>query len=201
MNIDNFEGIQLWLGPGYGNGYEIVGQKLELRSPREHGYGRCMTIDEYGIFDGDGAPTNINNSYCKIMPDDYRKILEILHRYGDKMLELAKSASRPLERDISEGDCLYNGGYFYHVENISLNIGDCQVTMVEYNKYFATICWDDESDTLESMWDEDELDEIMHDMQIISEDSYKRALNLAKSAVIAITDYVEHLYRSNSKLK
>lgn len=198
MNIDNFEGIQLWLGRGYGDGYEIVEQKLDVQSPYEHAYGLCMVINEYGIFDGDGAPTNIDNSYRKITPDDYLNILKILHGYGEKMLELAKSTARPLDRDISNGDYLYNGGYFYHVENISRGSGYLQVTMVEYNKYFATICWDDDCDNLEDIWDDDELDEIMQGMRIISGEIYTIALNLAKSAINEITDYVECLHTSNS---
>lgn len=198
MNIVDFNGIQLWLGHGYCGGYEIVEQKLDLQSPHEHGYGLCMMINEYGIFDGDGAPTNIDNSYRKITPEEYSNILNILHGYGDKMLELAKSSGRPLDHEITEGDYLFTGGYLYHVESIDRNSGNHQVMMVEYNKHFAIICWEDECDTLESMWDEDQLEEIMQDMSIISEEKFTIALNLAKSAIIEITNYIERLYKSKS---
>lgn len=198
MNITDFDGIQLWVGPGYCGGYEIVEQKLDLHSSHEHGYGLSMMINEYGIFDGDGAPTNIDNSYRKITPDEYSNILNILHGYGDKMLELAKSSGRPLDHEITEGDYLFAEGYFYHVEIIDRSSGNHQVMMVEYNKYFAQICWEDECDTLESMWDEEELDEIKQDMSIISKDVFTIALNLAKSAIIEITNYIERLYKINS---
>ena len=187
MNNSTDIKTQYFLRPVHGSGYEIVEHNTE--EPKGRG-GVCFSVNEYGITDGDGFPACNNEQYLQITEDDYKHVMNLFRKAGKTMCDLGDKAAKPLDRPIAEGDYLYDGMDYVHIDSITSG-GKYRGENFYYDPYIACIYMD--TDDLEDVFDTEEGDD---EFLLIPEDTFTDALNILRSAILEITDYLDRLYKN-----
>lgn len=188
MKKDMFKNFELVLGFNSNRAeYEII----ELNGNRPKGEGTfCFIVGEDSISDGAGIPASYDDTYVKIDEKDYRYVIDLLHKAGEEMRALAEKHGRPIERSIAVGDYIYDGVYFLHIQNIS-DIRDrvwfeqfyYDTYDLKLDKVFDAICMNDYS-----------AEEMESEGLFITEDIYCQAINIAKSAISEISNFLRRLH-------
>lgn len=181
------ERTEYFLGPGYLGGFEIIEHNPDRE--RNHRGGVCFSVNEYAISDGDGFPAAYDDSYVQIDEKDYRYVIDLFRKAGEAMCVLGDKAGKPLDRPIAEGDYLYDGTDYVHIDSIT-TYGKYLGENFYYNYYDAAI--DMDTDDLDDVFDTDDSD---NEFLLIYENVYRDALNIIRSAIIEITDYLDRLYK------
>lgn len=169
--------------------YEIIEHNVNL----PNGEGTfCFQIGYDSISDGDGFPTSYDDSYVRIAEKDYQYAIDLFHKAGEEMCALAEKHGRPIERPIVAGDYVYDRGDFIHIQNLSDNREKLWIEEFYYDGYDLDINIDLD---VVSKADEYDINEIESEGLFITEDIYRQAFTLAKSAILEITDYLQTLKR------
>lgn len=184
---NNKERTEYFLGPGYLEGFEIIEHNPDRE--QNHRGGVCFSVNEYAISDGDGFPASYDDSYVQIDEKDYFHVMNLFRKAGDAMCLPGEKAGKPLDRPISEGDYLYDGIDYVHIDSITTD-GECLGENFYYDHYDAAIYM------YTSDLDDDVFGKGGSDILLISENAYREALNILRSAIIEITDYLDRLYNS-----
>lgn len=174
------------------NGFEILEHKLNPR-PHEFDAGVVFYVNDLSMGDGDGHPARYNPDLYVIIPISvYKTAMKLFWETGEKMNELADDA-KDLDRDIREGDYLYLGGSFIHVISIS-NLGAICIRHFGYDWYDLNI--DEENDrylNIKEWLDDWGLEDDICEIQVIDKNIYESALNIAKSGVLEVKDYLKNI--------
>lgn len=173
------------------DGYEIV--EHHTNEPVGRG-GLCFRVDEDAISDGDGFPAAYDEHYVQIDEKDYLHVINLFRKAGETMCDLGDKAGKPLNRPISEGDYLYDGTDYVHIDSITSD-GKYQGENFYYDSYTASIYMD--TDDLDDVFDTDEGND---EFLLIPEDTFSDALNILRSAILEITDYLDRLYKTRTRL-
>ena len=167
--------------------YEIVEHHAD--EPEGRG-GICFHVDDDSISDGDGFPVSYNEHDIQIDEKEYLHVINLFRKAGEAMSVPGDKASTPLDRPIAEGDYLYDGTDYVHIDSITTD-GKYRGENFYYVSYGASIYM--ETDDLDDVFDTDDSDA---EFQLITEDAYREALNILRSAIAEITDYLDRLYKS-----
>lgn len=187
---DISDDYEYWLGfdPEWEE-YEIIGHYVN----RAKGEGTfCFQIGCDSISDGDGIPASYDDTYVRIGEKDYQYVIDLFHKAGEEMCALAEKYGCPIERSIVAGDYVYDGGNFIHIQNLSDNREKLWVEEFYYNGYDLNVYIDLD---VVGKADEYDLNEIESEGLFITEELYRQALTIAKSAILEITDYLRILKR------
>ena len=184
MKKDMYKNLELVLGfNSKWAQYEII----ELNKGEGTFY---FQVGDDSISDRAGIPAYYDDTYVKIDEKDYRYVVDILHKAGEEMRALAEKHVRPIERSIIVGDYIYDGVYFFHIQDINDNRDKVWTEQFYYDTYslnldtaFDAICKTDYS-----------AGEMESESLFITEDIYHQAINIAKSAILEITDYLRRLH-------
>ncbi|MBD5332407.1 MAG: hypothetical protein HDR97_01470 [Bacteroides sp.] len=169
------------------DGYEIVEHHAD--EPEGRG-GLCFRVDDEALSDGDGFPATYDDSYVQIDEKDHLHVINLFRKTGEAMCECGDKVAKPLDRPIAEGDYLYDGMAYVHIDSVSAD-GQYRGEDFYYDTYDASIY--EETDDLDYIFDPDNSDA---EFQLITEDAYREALNILRTAIAEITDYLERLYKS-----
>ena len=188
MKKDMFKNFELVLGfNSKWAEYEIIEHNVNL--PKGEGT-FCFKVGNNSISDGYGIPASYDDTYVKIDEKDYRYVIDLLHKAGEEMRALAEKHGRPIERPIAVGDYIYDGVYFFRIQNISDNRDRVWIEQFYYDTYalnldtaFDAICMNDYS-----------AEEMESEGRFITEDIYRQAINIGKSAILEISDFLRRLH-------
>ena len=169
------------------DGYEIVEHHAD--EPEGRG-GLCFRVDDEALSDGDGFPVSYNEYWAQIDEKDYLHVINLFRKTGEAICECGDKVAKPLGRPIAEGDYLYDGEDFVHIDSVSAD-GQYRGEDFYCNYHDANIYMD--TDDLDYVFDTDDSDA---EFQLITEDAYREALNILRTAIAEITDYLDRLYKS-----
>lgn len=185
---NNFNNFELLLG------YDPVWEEYVIVEHHDdhpnRGDSYCFQVGADSISDGDGALASYDDTFVKIDEKDYHHAIGLFHKAGEEMCALCQKCGQPILRPIVAGDYIYDCGYFLHIQNISSNREKLWIEQFYYDTYDLNLDTD-----LEVVEKDDDYDisQIESDGLIISEDVYRQALNIAKSTILEITDYLQRL--------
>lgn len=184
-----FKDIEFMLGYSRQWGeYEII--EHNIHHPTGDGT-FCFRIGKDLISDGDGFPASYDNTYVKIEEKDYRHVMGMFHKAGEEIDALAIKHGKPITRPIAPGDYIYDGGYFIHVQNISSDRKKLWIEEFYYDYYDLNVYMD--LDVVDKN-DDFDINEMESEGLFITSEIYHDALNIAKSAIIEISDCLNTLY-------
>lgn len=188
MNIEYFLGFD-------SSWEEYIIVEHNVQKPKGDGT-FCFQIGESGVSDGDGFPASYDDTFVKIDEKDYRYVINLFHKVGKEMCAIAEKEGRHIGRSIVAGDYIYDGGYFIHFQNISNNREKLWIKEFYYDGYDLTV---DTDLAVVGKEDDYDIEELEADGLLITEDIYHQALNIAKSAILEITDYLRTIKRNASE--
>lgn len=183
MDSKEQEGIVYYLGQ-CDNGYQII----EHLGGDSKGDGACVFhVSEEGISDGDGFPTRYDASYVEIGTGVHRRVMGEFHTVGEALLRIGNEVVHPLQSELRIGDYVYWRGTYLKVINILSD--NVVVRSFSYDTYELDI---DVSNV--SLSDLDiTVDELKDDGNLITGETYDRALAISRNAVQQIMGYLKSL--------
>ncbi|MDE6238638.1 MAG: hypothetical protein K2M54_01465 [Muribaculaceae bacterium] len=189
MKKDRSNDFEYWLGfDPLWEEYEIIEHNVN----RPKGDGTfCFQVGNDSISDGDGFPASYDDSYVKIDENDFQYVIDLFHKAGEEICALAEKHGRPIERPIVAGDYVYDGGSFIHIQNLSYDREKLWIEEFYYDGYDLDVYIDLD---VVGKTDEYDLNEIESEGLFITEALYLQAINIAKSAILEITDHLRRLH-------
>ena len=172
--------------------FSIIAHRIT--DPKEEGT-LCFDAADDSITATYSLPRKFDDTYIRVPERVYRHALDILRKAADAIRVTGETAGKPLDRPIAEGDYLYSGGCYVHIDRISIATGDYWGEDFNGDKSDITLFLDTYRLTGDNCdYDKEELQE---EFMLISRADYEKALNIAKSAIIEATDFLKTLYIGN----
>ena len=186
---------QLYLGPNRWGGYDIICNSADDNL----GDGICkFHVTDELISEGREMQMGFDSSFVKINIVSYHHVMNIFNIAGEKMCEIGYRNGSRLERDVEKGDYLYCLGDFIHIKDKSDLTKKCWEESFYYdginlqlnlNKEEIPVNW-------EEFIENHDLENDLGDLFRIPKDTFIRALNIAKSAILECKDYLKDLYET-----
>lgn len=190
-NKKKFENVDFMLGPDGLGGYKIIEHNRQW--PKGDGC-CCFDVCEYFISDGDGAPADYDNRFVIIEEKDYKEAMFRFRKIGKELDYFGNEKSYPRERPFQSEDCFFDGSLFAKIEILLPQFKDSIVTGFGY--YWYDLDVDTDRQNLSDILDEGDIEDILNNACLISEEDFRIALKMAKDAIHDITDYLGALYAS-----
>lgn len=156
-----------------------------------HGDNYCFLVGVDFISDGDGALASYDDTFVKIDEKDYRYVLDLFHKAGEEMWDIAERHGQYLFRQIVPGDYIFDGCVFIHIQNISDDRKKLWIERFYYDCYDLNL--DTDLEVVEKS-DDFDIEQIESDCLLITEEAFHKALNIGKSAILETTDYLRQIY-------
>ena len=188
----------LYLGPNKWGGFDIISNEPD----ESIGEGTCkFHVTDELISEGKGMKMIIDSTYVKIDVSILHHVLNIFNRAGERICELGYKYGEPLNSDIKAGDYLFCIGDYIYIKDLSELTKKCWEESFYYDGINLQLNLNAEG--LPISWEEflsdHDLENDMSDLLLIPQDTYSKALNIAKSTIIECKDFLQNLYEEKRK--
>lgn len=199
MGKDN-KNYEYLLGIDPAGGYEILKRELNAQDDKSEAFG-CLSVFDYGIFQDEGFPTEIDSSYVRIEKSDYEYVKKLLNDTKDAIKKISEDNYISMNGELKRGLCLDFDGDYFKIEALSQATGKVWLTDFYYDDYNLMINddWVELYDYIKDCDEIESIDDLCKESKVIPEDIYKEMLNISRIGIKSALGYLKGLY--NAKIK
>lgn len=181
-------------------GYEIVKRDLNAQDDKSEAFG-CLSIFDYGIFQDEVFPTDIDSSYVRIDKSDYEYVKKLLNDTKDAIEKIYEDTYIPMGGELKRGLCLDFEGEYLKIEALSQATGKVWLTDFYYDDYNLMIDddWVELNDYIKDCDEIGSVDDLYKESRAIPEDIYEEMLKRTRDGIRLVINFLKELY--NAKIK
>lgn len=185
------------LGIDPAGGYEIVKRDLNAQDGKSEAFG-CLSVFDYGIFQDEGFPTDIDSSYVRIDKSDYESVKKFLNDTKDAIEKISEGNDIPMSGELKRGLCLDFDGEYLKIEALSQATGKVWLTGVYYDDYNLMIDddWVELNDYIKDCDEIECIDDLCKESRVIPEDIYEGMLRRTRDGIRLVMNFLKELYNA-----